>query len=338
MRNVTIIGAGIFGLACAYAFARGGITPRVIDAGRIGAGASGGQVGALAPHDPVQWNIKKQIQLDALIGAENYWTEVARIGGLDSGWARSGRIMAPPANLQERIDGAAAHWPAPFQMALSQDAHPLLSGHSPYLYDNLTARIAPRAALAALAAAVRKLGGIIEENRRVTLADRFDGPCIWATGAEGLALLGEDIGKSAGRAIKGQSASFEFAAPDAAQLFLEGLHIVPHADGTIAIGSTSERDFDDPTGTDHQLEELIEQARRLCPPLAELPVRERWAGLRPRAQSRAPLLGPWPGRDGHFIANGGFKIGLAMAPWAGSAMMSLILDEPCEIPPDWLLS
>ena len=37
--------------------------------------------------------------------------------------------------------------------------------------------------------------------------------------------------------------------------------------------------------------------------------RYRWAGLRPRARSRAPMLGAWPGRPGHFIANGGFKIG-----------------------------
>lgn len=339
MQTVTIIGAGIFGLSCAYALARKGIKTRIFEARHIGAGASGGQVGALAPHDPAQWNIKKQIQLEALIGAEAYWNEVREIGGLDAGWARTGRLAALPADPQQRIDGAAAHWPADYSITRDSAPHPLLTQGGTYLRDNLTARISPLKAVAALAAALRKLGCQITEYHPVTHPDRIGpGPCIWATGAEGLAMLGEDLGRDAGRAIKGQSASFGLAAPAAPQLFLEGIHIVPHADGTVAIGSTSERDFDDPASTDGQLDALIERARQLCPPLRDAPVLERWAGLRPRARSRAPLLGPWPGRDGHYIANGGFKIGLAMAPWAGSAMLALLSGEACEIPPEWLLS
>ena len=49
-------------------------------------------------------------------------------------------------------------------------------------------------------------------------------------------------------------------------------------------------------------------------------------GIRPRAASRQPVLGPWPGRPGHFIANGGFKIGFGMAPKAAQAMADLLLE------------
>ena len=59
---------------------------------------------------------------------------------------------------------------------------------------------------------------------------------------------------------------------------------------------------------------------------------ERWAGLRPRARSRAPMLGPWPGRPGHFIANGGFKIGFGMAPKVATTMADLLLDSRDHIP------
>lgn len=334
MQRITIVGAGIFGLACGLAFARRGVAVRVIEARRIGAGASGGQVGALAPHDPARWNAKKQIQLEALIGAGDYWAAVERLGGLSPGWARTGRVSTASGDVEARIAGAASHWPGGFSLRLGRIDHPLLEGGE-YLFDTLTARISPRGACAALAAAIRALGGVIEEGAGPQHPDTLPGPCIWATGAEGLDLLSAELARPVGRAIKGQSAAFRLPLPGAAQLFLGGLHVVPHADGTVAIGSTTERDFADPLTTDAALEALIAQARALCPPLAGATVTGRWAGLRPRAQSRAPLLGPWPGREGHWVANGGFKIGLAMAPWAGEALAGWMLGGDCRVPEDW---
>ena len=143
-------------------------------------------------------------------------------------------------------------------------------------------------------------------------------------GVAGLAPFG-------GGGVKGQSALLEFAAPDQPQVFADGLHIVPHGDGTVAIGSTSERDVME-TGTDDQLEALIAKARALCPALADAPVIDRWAGIRPRARSRAPIVGSWPGRPGHYVANGGFKIGLAMAPAIAAMLADLIHEGQDRIP------
>ena len=121
-------------------------------------------------------------------------------------------------------------------------------------------------------------------------------------------------------------------ARDLPQLFAAGLHIVPHADGTTAIGSTSERDYDDATATDAQLDAVIATARAAVPALAGAPVIERWAGVRPRTRSRAPMLGPHPARPGAFIANGGFKIGFGMAPKVAEVMADLVLDGVDRIP------
>ncbi|GAB4382465.1 MAG: hypothetical protein Kow0045_02560 [Albidovulum sp.] len=158
------------------------------------------------------------------------------------------------------------------------------------------------------------------------------GAVIWATGVAGLAALAADPSRAAGTAVKGQAALFACAAAGRPQLFAEGLHVVPHADGTVAVGSTSERDFADGRRTDERLEALIARARALCPALADAPVIERWAGLRPRAPSRAPVLGPWPGRPGHFVANGGFKIGFGMAPKVAAVMADLVLEGRDAIP------
>jgi glycine oxidase len=114
-----------------------------------------------------------------------------------------------------------------------------------------------------------------------------------------------------------------------------GLFIVPHADGTVAVGSTAERVWDDPTATDGQLDAVLERARALVPALSGLPVVERWAGVRPRSATRRPLLGPHPTRPGVFLANGGFKIGVALAPLAGVLLADLILEGRDRIPPEF---
>lgn len=337
--TVTVMGAGIFGLSCAWECLKRGARVRVIEAARVGAGSSGGTVGALAPHAPENWNAKKQMQLNALVAAEGWWAGIAQAGGTDPGYARTGRVQpADPATLDRlraRIAAAAEAWPAPFRMELTDAPQAALlpvSKSGLYLTDTLTARLSPRRAGAALAAAIRAKGGVIEENAGPQSPDDRDGPVIWATGAAGLAALSVDLGRSIGTGVKGQSALLAYPAPDAPQVFADGLHIVPHADGTVAIGSTSERDFDDPAGTDAQLDALVERARILCPVLRNAPVIDRWAGVRPRAAIRAPLLGHWPGRPGHFVANGGFKIGFGMAPAIAALMAELVLLDRDRIP------
>lgn len=348
--DVTVLGAGIFGLACAWACQGRGARVRVIDPGGVAAGATGGLVGALAPHVPENWNPKKAFQLESLLMAEGFWAEVAAAGGEDPGYARSGRLqpLADAAAVElarARAEGAAALWQgrATWEVLEAGEVARRWSagtpadwaGESPsgfFVHDTLSARMRPRGAARALAAAIRARGG------EIAMAGPEEGPdaglVIEATGAAGLAALSAGLGPSVGTGIKGQAALFA-AHPGAAglpQLFLKGLHVVPHVDGTVAIGSTSERVFDDPRGTDAQLEALIETARAAVPLLRAQPVIERWAGLRPRARSRAPMLGAWPGRPGRFIANGGFKIGFGMAPKVAEVMADLVLEGRDAIP------
>lgn len=343
-RQVTVIGAGIFGLSCAWELARRGAGVTVIESARIGHGSSGGTVGALAPHMPGQWNDKKQVQLDALIAAADWWAGVQAAGGVDPGYARTGRLqpVKPDAldQLRARVEAATEFWPAAFRMELTDAPQGPLVPASPagvWLADNLTARLSPRRAGAALAAAIRAAGGEIIEDADPQHPDRHPRGAIWATGVPGLEMLSEDLGRKIGDGVKGQSALLGFSAAEAPQVFADGLHVVPHADGTTAIGSTSEPGLSGTT-TDDQLEVLIARARALCPALGDAPVLERWAGIRPRAASRAPLLGAWPGRPGHFVANGGFKIGLAMAPPVAAMLADLVLDDNDRIPDGFRLA
>jgi glycine oxidase len=334
--DLTIMGAGVFGLTLAYEAACRGARVQVLDARAPGAGSSGGLVGALAPHVPENWNPKKAFQLQALARAPAFWAGVAQRGGIDPGYARTGRVQPVAegklALAQARAEGALTLWQGlgTWQVLPVAQA-PGLAVHSAsgyVVHDTLSARLHPRRAVAALVAALRALGSEIGQG------DRPEGgaPVVWATGHEGLAALGADLGRPVGAGVKGQALLLGHAAPDLPQLFVDGLHIVPHADGTVAIGSTSERVFADPASTDALCDTLQARAVAACPTLASAPVLERWAGVRPRAASRAPLLGAWPGRAGHFVFNGGFKIGFAMAPALAPIMADLVLGGQDRIP------
>lgn len=334
--DVTVRGGGVFGLTVAFACQVRGARVRLVEKRAIGAGSSGGIVGAMAPHTPDRWNAKKQFQLESLLMAEAFWRRVEDLSSRAAGYLRSGRLQPVASGrtlalATARSDDAQANWGDRASWSVipaAQAGEWAPRSESGYLiHDTLTARIHPRAATKALAAAFQAIGGEI-----VTGARAGKGVEVLATGHEGLRALSERFGKRVGTGVKGQAALLRFKASAQPQIFIEGLHIVPHHDGTIAVGSTSECDFDAPDTVDARLDAVLAHARAVFPILAEAPVAERWAGVRPRARSRAPMLGALPGRPGVFIANGAFKIGFGMAPKVGEVMADLILEGRDEIP------
>ena len=325
--DVTVMGAGVFGLSVAYACARRGASVRVIDPNGVASGSSGGLVGALAPHVPENWNDKKAFQFDSLIMADAFWHKVGDLAGANVGYFRSGRLQpladeravelarARAVTAQELWEGKAV-WKVE---AAGQAAWMPPSPSGLVIRDTLSALIHPRRATRALAKAVVALGGEVVSDGAVV------GKAVWATGWSGMKEIG-------GNGVKGQAALLRYDAIGQPQLFADALHIIPHGDGTVAVGSTSEREFDTPFDTDSALDEILVRACAAFPVLKGAEVIERWAGVRPRSKSRAPVLGMHPTRNGDYIANGGFKIGFGMAPKVGEVMADLILDGHDAIP------
>lgn len=330
--DVTVLGAGIFGLSIAWECTRRGARVQVIDPQGPGAGSSGGVVGALAPHVPDQWNAKKAFQFDSLVAAEPFFRDVEGASGQSTGYARTGRLqpLSPDgrALAEARAASARSLWPG-FTWRLDQASRfPGWQLPGEVVFDDLAARLHPRQAIAALVAALRAAGGTVTTD--APLAGRV----IHATGHAGLVALSEGRARAFGGGVKGQSALFALDLRDLPQLYIDGLHVIPHGDGTTALGSTSENTWNSP-GCDAGLDALIAYARDLVPVLRDAPVIDRWAGIRPRARSRAPVLGAHPFRAGEFIANGGFKIGFGMAPGVARVMADLVLDGRDSIPADF---
>lgn len=338
-----IVGSGIMGLWAGVHAERLGIDTLLIDAGRLGEGASGGLLGALMPHMPDRWSDKKQFQFEALVGLEAEIGSLEAETGLSAGYRRSGRLIPLPKPHLRTIalghhEDAKAHW-------RSGDRHfswdvldqpPMAdwidpaSGCSGFVHDTLAARVAPRSLIAALAAYLKGARNVrIAEGLAVQRIDpsrgivetslgtiRF-GRCILSAGYRSFPLMQEltpGLHVPLGQPVKGQAALLKANIdPDLPVIFRGGLYVVPHEDGTVAIGSTSEDRFEEPYATDGQLDALLAAARLLVPALSGAEVMERWAGLRPKAIDRDPMVGAHPDYPALIALTGGFKVSFGLA-------------------------
>lgn len=355
--DLAIIGGGVVGLWTAYYAGLSGQKILLIDKDDLGQGASNGLLGALMPHQPINWNDKKQFQLDGLTTLPDQIENLQSRSEVDCGYFRCGRIM-PIGNEEKRAlsatwaQGAKEHWVSPFDWRV-QDENPAegwlndTGGHG-YNTDDLSARINPRALVKALTIMTRTFDNVtiltqnrvssIDKKAVIVLSDGTKikpGKTIVTAGFESFDLLQPLTGSPIGWGVKGQAAllkpkqEINVAAPI---LYDGGTYVIAHEDGKVAVGSTSERDFASATQTDDKLDTIIANARALCPALEDAEIVERWAGVRPRAAGRDPIIGALPNAANVVVATGGFKITLAIAHIMARCALSAAAGQMDAIP------
>ena len=74
---------------------------------------------------------------------------------------------------------------------------------------------------------------------------------------------------------------------------------------------------------------LIEAARGIVPTLRDAPVVERWAGLRPKAIDRDPMIGRHPDHRRLIALTGGFKVSFGLAHRLAEAAIAIAGDTDC---------
>ncbi|MBY5699372.1 NAD(P)/FAD-dependent oxidoreductase [Rhizobium leguminosarum] len=357
--ELLIVGGGIMGLWVAVHAERRGIRTLVADAGSLGGGASGGLLGALMPHMPDRWSEKKQFQFDALVSLEAEIAALEAETGLSAGYRRSGRLIPLPKPHLNIIalghsKDAERHWRSGdrrfhWHVLDGPDVDGWIeasAGASGFVYDTLAARVAPRLLVAALIAFLRRAKHVrILEHATVAGLDPDRGTaeingetivfshCILAAGHQSFPLLQgltPGLKQPLGQPVKGQAALLKADIdPALPTIFLDGLYVVAHEGGHVAIGSTSENRFDDPIATDAQLDVLIETARDIVPMLRDAPIVERWAGLRPKAIDRDPMIGRHPDHRRLIALTGGFKVSFGLAHRLAEAAICIAGDTDC---------
>ncbi|MEX2448368.1 MAG: FAD-dependent oxidoreductase, partial [Solirubrobacterales bacterium] len=143
------------------------------------------------------------------------------------------------------------------------------------------------------------------------------GAVVLAAGAwSGRAEWLPEHGRPPVRPVKGQVV--ELRASDGEPvceriLAAERVYLAPRPDGRLIVGATVEERGFDTAVTAGGVHELLREAYRLLPEVAEMELVEAAAGLRPGTPDNMPLVGPSP-LDGLIWATGHYRNGILLAP------------------------
>jgi glycine oxidase len=109
----------------------------------------------------------------------------------------------------------------------------------------------------------------------------------------------------------------------------ERVYLVPRGDGRLIVGATVEEMGYDTAVTAGGVHELLREAYRLLPDVAEMELLDAIAGLRPGTPDNLPLVGPGA-IDGLVLATGHFRNGILLAPLAAQAVADLLAAPDSE--------
>ncbi len=127
-------------------------------------------------------------------------------------------------------------------------------------------------------------------------------------------------------AVRGQMVGFgRIAAAPKIILRCEHGYLAPREDGRVVAGSTLEPGMLDKRPTATGLRKIFAVALEMAPALADAPVVETWAGLRPDSPDHLPIIGATD-IQGLFIATGHYRNGMLLAPATAKYLAEWIVD------------
>jgi len=351
--DVIVVGGGAIGLCCAWQLAQAGAETVVLDRAEPPAGATRVAAGMLAPIGELAFGEPELLRI-TIAAAAIYPDFVAKLEAaseLGSGYVSHGALHIAldrdeAAELRrvhdlQRSLGLGAEWLPPRRCReLEPGLTPSFNGgvHAPD-----EAAIDPRrmtaALLTALAAAGVEVRGGADVVAPILDGERLEGVrtgageellashVVLATGAwAGAESWLPEFARPPVRPVKGEILelrSAEGEAPCERIIASERVYLVPRPDGRLIVGATTEERGFDATVTAGGVHELLREAYRLLPDVAEMELVEAMAGLRPGTPDNLPLIGPGA-LDGLILACGHYRNGILLAPLTGEAVAGLL--------------
>lgn len=348
--DVAIVGAGVVGLACAWRLAEAGAEVVVVDAAEARPAASRVAAGMIAPSGEASWG-EEDLLAAALESARRWpeWaSELSAAAGLEVPYRRCGSLHV----ALDRDEATELRRRAELHVRLGLPTRALMPSAARGLEPGLATAVAaaieapeeaevdPRALLGALDAATRAAG-----VRRVTAtADRIEPvsqrlslgaageieatTIVVATGAwAGDELLPAPL-RPPVRPVKGEILRLRAdpgALPCERIIVGERFYVVPRTGGEVVVGATVEECGFDLRVTAGGVHELLREAYRALPELAELELAETAAGLRPGTPDNAPIVGALG--EGLLFAGGLYRNGILLAPLIAATVAALAAGE-----------
>jgi glycine oxidase len=349
--DALIVGAGVIGLACAWRAARAGARVRVLERDHPAAGATGVAAGMLAPVGEASWGEERllSLNLDSLRRWPGFARELEADAGDEVGFAECGALhvaldrdeaeeLRRRHELHRRL-GLESEWLRGSECRRVEPG--LATAVRGGVHARHEAAVDPRRLAGALLAALEEHGVPVETGAEVVAADRESGhwrlttasgrgfaapAVVLASGAwsGGVEWLPTEL-RVAVRPVKGEILTLR-GAPE--QPVCEGIvagervYVVPREDGRLVVGATVEEAGFDTKVTAGGVHELLREAYRLLPEIAELELAETGAGLRPGTPDNAPLIGA--AAEGLIVATGHFRNGVLQAPVTADSVVALL--------------
>lgn len=341
--DAVFVGGGVIGLACAWRAAERGARVAVLERAEPPAGATDVAAGMLAPVGELTFGEPELLEL-TLASARLYPQFVAELeaaSGEATGYAECGALHVAldrdeAAQLRRRHDlqrslELEAEWLAP--RACRQLEPGLTPSFNGGVHAAGEAAVDPRALARALAVALRAAGGELRTGAEV-VDGIWDGERLAGVRtAAGEELRAATVVLASGawsgattwlpaparppvRPVKGEVVelgSRDGDPPCGRILASERVYLVPRPDGRLVVGATVEERGFDTTVTAGGVHELLREAYRLLPEVAEMELLGAVAGLRPGTPDNLPRIGPGA-VPGLVLATGHYRNGILLAP------------------------
>jgi glycine oxidase len=347
--ELLVVGAGVIGLACAWRAAQAGLRVTVLDAGARER-ASEVAAGMIAPVGEASWG--EDALLAAGLSSARAWpdfaAELSSEAGLPVPYRRCGALhvaldrdeAAQLRRVHELHDelGLAARWLTAGECRHLEGG--LATGVVGGLEVDGEAEVDPRALLEALRSAVAAAGVTVEEGGEVSAVRIEGGGATGARLADGRAIEAERVLLAAGarcaalapaarlpiRPVAGEIVRLrapQGGRPCERLVVTERVYVVPREGGEVVVGATVEDRGFDLRVTAGGVHELLREAYRALPEIAELELVEVAAGLRPATPDNAPVLGA-TAVDGLMVAGGHHRNGILLAPGTAEAIATIL--------------
>ena len=358
--ELLVLGAGVIGLSCAWRAAQQGRRVTVLDPAPA-SGASWVAGGMLAPVTEA-WPGEEELLalgVEAVARWPAFAAELTEAAGRPAGLRTDGTIVvATGSGDRAELDALAAHLARlgrPVERLSGRELRRLEPGLGPDVRGGLSVpddlAVDNRALLGALRTAAERLGVtfvaaaaavVLDDGARVVGVRCVAGPESGATERAADTVLVAAGAHSAGlhpalhglvRPVKGEILRLAlrpgaFPAPRrTVRALVDGrpVYMVPRADGLVLGATQSEVGFDT-TVTVGGVRDLLRDAERILPGIAEYALVESAAGLRPGSPDNLPLIGAI-GPEGLLVATGHHRNGMLLAPVTADAVAALLRGE-----------
>jgi glycine oxidase len=336
--KILIVGGGVIGCACALELAKAGCAVTLLERATPGAEASGAAAGLLAPIDESPTTAFAQLALESWRRYPHVVAELRERTGIDVEYVTRGTIhpLATAEDVRKAEAKARQAWARELGIEAWDAAD--VRRHEPSLSTEVRGamfvrgdhwvnneRLVVAYAQAAAAAGVGMMTGtavsrvIVEDGHArgaVVDGDRYDADAVLLAAGAWTGALAETFG---GRLRieprKGQMIALSHVPPVLTHaVHGDGVYLVPRPSGELLIGATVEKVGFQRSVTAIGMTKLLSAAIGLVPGLAHLPISRTWSGFRPWAPDSLPVLGPWPGIEGLFVATAHYRNGILLAP------------------------